>query len=80
MKYLSIAALAAAGFLAVSSANATPASIDAGSVAQSSKSDVQNVWWHGGWHNRWRSHHRWGSHGGWHNRWRSHHRWGSHRY
>jgi hypothetical protein len=33
----------------------------------------------GDWHNRWRSHHRWGSQGDWHNRWRSHHRWGSRR-
>lgn len=81
MKYALALMLALGALFGVSAQAATvsePATIQS-EVA--TKGAVQKVYWH----NRWRSHHRWGSRGwgwgwGWHNRWRSHYRWGSRRW
>jgi len=73
----SIAAVFALGILAALPAHAQAA---AGKLAISKEaaSAIVKVDWDD-WHNRWRSHRRWGSEGGWgeHDRWRSHRRWGS---
>ena len=81
VKYMkrSIAAVFALGLFAALPAQAHTA---AGSLAlsQADASAAVKADWDD-WHNRWRSHRRWGPEGGWgeHNRWRSHNRWGSRR-
>jgi hypothetical protein len=73
MKYAILAAAFTATVSFGLSAQAEPRLPDTLKVEAGTSSSVQKV----DWHNRWRSHHRWGSGRGWHNRWRSHHRWGS---
>jgi hypothetical protein len=77
--HLKIACLSALGLCFVSFAAAQPlngpaiasAIAPASIIAVGCESDC--------WHDRWRSHHRWGSYHQehWHDRWRSHFRWGS---
>ena len=71
-----IGALFALGVLAALPAQAHTTS--GASLSVKPGSAVIKVDWDD-WHNRWRSHRRWGSDHGWgeHERWRSHRRWGS---
>jgi hypothetical protein len=74
-KYL-LAIVVAFGALFGLSVQAAPVSFNAAAVQNQVPSGVEKVWhcrhWSGGW--------GCGGGGGWHNRWRSHHRWGSGRW
>ena len=79
MKKFALAIAIASGALFAVSAQAAPLASNTAAVEQVTQdSAVTKVW-----HNRGRSHWRWGSRGGWgggwgwHNRHRSHWRWGS---
>jgi hypothetical protein len=67
-----IAALAGAAMLAASNGPSGAFTLSSPSLEPPVvAADVQQVWWHGGWHH-------WGWHRGWH-RWGWHH-WGWHRH
>ena len=73
-------AIFALGILTVLPAHAYTATGMLAPLQRSSSAAIKADWDDYHWHNRWRSHYRWGSNGGgwgWHNRWRSHYRWGS---
>jgi hypothetical protein len=69
-----IAAIAGAAMLTLSSTPSSAFTLFAPSLEQPvAAADIQQVWWHGGWHRGW------GWHGGWHRGWGWHggwHRWG----